>query len=57
MFDFEKLHPNHKFAFLDGFLCGVVIVIIVHSAVKDRFAEKDFRKWSEELHTNNTKFS
>lgn len=25
---FENLHPNHKFAFADGVLCGVVITLI-----------------------------
>ena len=23
-FSFEDMHPNHKWAFLDGFLCGLV---------------------------------
>lgn len=25
MFDFEKLHKNHKWAFVDGLLCGLAI--------------------------------
>ena len=32
---FENLHPNHKYAYLDGFLCGIVVAIIVKQYVND----------------------
>lgn len=43
MFDFEKLHPNHKFAFLDGFLCGLVIAYMANGFYKD-YKEARVRK-------------
>jgi hypothetical protein len=30
---FEEIHKNKKFAFLDGFLCGVLITYLVIIAV------------------------
>jgi len=40
-FDFETLHPNHKFAFLDGFLCGAMAAYLVYRIVEDN---KSFAK-------------
>lgn len=35
MFDFEKLHKNHKLAYLDGVLCGIVGMIIAKQFYND----------------------
>lgn len=35
-FSFENLHPNHKFAFLDGLLCGILITIMVKETLEER---------------------
>lgn len=42
MFDFEKLHRNHKFAYLDGLLCGIVITVMAKQFYDDY---KDMKKW------------
>lgn len=35
MIKFENLHKNHKLAYLDGLLCGVVGTIMVIAYVKE----------------------
>lgn len=35
MFDFEKLHKNHKLAFLDGMLCGIAVAVMARQFYND----------------------
>ena len=35
MFNFETLHKNHKYAFLDGLLCGMMLAWMANSFYKD----------------------
>ena len=46
--NFENLHPNHKLAYLDGVLCGVVVTLIGVAIYKDykekRELEREMKK-------------
>jgi hypothetical protein len=39
-FNFENLHPNHKLAFLDGFLCGIFAAILGRMIYEQYLEEK-----------------
>lgn len=43
-FSFEKMHRNHKWAFLDGFLCGVAVMYYGRLFYKDYQEDKAFRE-------------
>lgn len=51
MFKFENLHKNHKLAYLDGILSGVVITIIVTGIVKEYRETKRVERMMEETET------
>lgn len=40
---FERLHPNKKYAFLDGFLCGLVVAKLAYDFYQD-FEEDRLRR-------------
>lgn len=41
---FEDLHPNHKYAYLDGFLCGIVVAYLANSFYTDYRESQDFKR-------------
>lgn len=54
---FEELHPNHKYAYLDGFLCGIVIAYLAKSFHNDYLEGQEFKrrvKEAEEAENVNT---
>jgi len=57
-FSFEDLHANHKWAFADGFLCGIVFTIIGYQFYRDYRDERDlelkYRLISERTPDNTT---
>lgn len=48
MFDFEKLHPNHKWAFLDGFLSGALTAALAYQFYKDWREQQEWKTLVEE---------
>jgi hypothetical protein len=47
-FSFENLHPNHKFAFLDGFLCGLLVAKVGYDIYQDVQEDRKWKKLAEE---------
>ena len=43
MFDFEKIHKNKKYAFLDGLLCGLLIWF--YTSLIRRNVDEPFFPW------------
>lgn len=49
-FSFENLHRNHKLAYLDGLLCGLVIAYYGSKIYQQIQEDREFdRKWDEAL--------
>lgn len=46
-FNFENLHSNNKLAFLDGFLCGLLVAKLAHQIYTDYQEDREFKKLAE----------
>lgn len=49
-FDFESLHPSHKAAFVDGLLCGALIVCITKPLIKEVRDGRRYKRQLKRLH-------
>lgn len=53
MFKFENLHRNHKLAYLDGLLSGLVVAYLASACWKDYQESKAMLKLAAETDNNN----
>jgi hypothetical protein len=51
-FDFESLHPSQKAAFIDGFLSGVLVVVITMPLLKEIRRGRRLKRQAKKLYTH-----